>query len=242
MAGFSVGTLVQTKTGLRSIQELRVGDLVYTQSDNQEFCATAIKKVIILEEQELWALTYFHPIPVDGIFNKEIVLATSDQLIWVSQYEDDIGETHKVDGWLRVDQLYQCEAKGLLHNQQVIGLTANPVLATPNPSLGYIVEELEWNPQYLCEITNTQTVLFGVKHLTGGLALRYDVAKGRVPYNKERIKIAQLDDEPVIEFLAYYQNTRLMGYEHRFKACTYQLILEQGDSYFVQSQGIRVHQ
>ncbi|MCW8038203.1 MULTISPECIES: hypothetical protein [Acinetobacter] len=242
MVGFVSGTLVHTDKGLVPIQEVKVGDLVCVKSTSDELIGARVKGIIVNQEQEIWALTYFNPIPVNGFFNRAIVLVASDQQVWVSEYEDDVGEVNAINGWVRVDELYQCEAKGLLENQQVIGLVANPILATPSLSLGYTVEEFEWNPEYLCTVNSGQTALFGIKHLTGGLASRYDVEKEIVPYNKEVIKIAQLDDVPVAEFLAYYQNAQLKGYEHKFKHSTYQLQLDQHQYYFVQKKGILVHQ
>ena len=242
MAGFVSGTLVHTEKGLVAIEEVKVGDLVYVKSTSDELVGALVKGIIVNQEQEIWALTYFNPIPINGFFNKTIVLVASDQQIWVSEYEDDVGDVHIINSWVRVDELYQCEAKGLLENQQVIGLVANPILATPDFSLGYMVDEFEWNPEYLCTVNSSQTTLFGIKHLTGGLASRYDVEKEIVPYNKELIKIAQLDDVPVAEFLAYYQNGKLKGYEHKFKYLTYQLQLDHNQHYFVQEKGICVHQ
>lgn len=242
MAGFIPGTLVYTDRGLIPIQEIQTGDLVYVQSALKELIKAPVKAISVNQVQEIWALKYFNPIPMNGSFNHAIVLAASDQQVWVSEYENNVGEVNTVNGWMSIDQLYECEAKAIVENQQVIGLTAHPLLATPNLSLAYVVEEFEWSPEYLCTVNSGQTALFGIRHLTGGLASRYDVEKEIVPYNKEVIKIAQLDDVPVAEFLAYYQNAQLKGYEHKFKHSTYQLQLDQEQAYFVQKKGILVHQ
>ncbi len=64
-------------------------------------------------------MTYFNPIPINGFFNKTIVLVASDQQIWVSEYEDDVGDVHIINSWVRVAVgFYQCEAKGLLENDR----------------------------------------------------------------------------------------------------------------------------
>lgn len=242
MVGFISGTLVYTDRGLIPIQEIQTGDLVYVQSALIELIEAPVKAISVNQAQEIWALKYFNPIPMNGSFNHAIVLAASDQQVWVSEYENDVGEVNTVNGWMSIDQLYECEAKAIVENQQVIGLTVHRLLATPNLSLAYVVEEFEWSPEYLCVFSGGQTALFGIKHLTSGLSSGYDAEKEIVPYDTTLINIGWVDDAPVAEFLNYYQNAQLKGYEEKFRHSTYQLQFDQEQAYFVQKKGILVHQ
>lgn len=82
-ACFVAGTLVHTKDGLRSIEEIKVGDYVLSKPENGgELAYKRVTKTFVRENAEVWGVTYEdHFYSVDR-GNEHLIVTTAEHLFW----------------------------------------------------------------------------------------------------------------------------------------------------------------
>ena len=82
--GFVAGTLVHTDNGLVPIEQIKVGDIVFSrhESGSGELAYKRVTQTFLTENQLIWAMEISGKIKNSDIFKEEFLFTTSNHLFW----------------------------------------------------------------------------------------------------------------------------------------------------------------
>lgn len=129
-SGFIAGTLVHTDRGLVPIEQIKVGDLVLSKSE--ETGQQAYKRVVNaydFEDKEIWVVKIRNWKPDDITKDSEAhhLYCTGNHPFWV-----------KGIGWTATEQLRDGYGLRLADDSEASVIIVWPVIRTPSPGIGWV--------------------------------------------------------------------------------------------------------
>lgn len=253
MTGFVAGTLVHTDKGLISIDQLNVGDMVLSRSENDPNAPNEYKRVLnTFESKEkiyIYYVSWQPPYSMDdGEEGNRVryVFCSHDHLFWVKEYlydEDENGNPlFNHVGWRPANMVDGGDSHILeTYNGALVGVV-NQVLGDGDRRI-YGFEEEEQiavasihsdGGGTLFDFRQGRPIAIG----GGGIFLR-SLSSGfeNLANCVEKITYPASDDIPEIQFYKSLNYT----FEH-YQDYVYNIQVEDHNTYFVGKDGIWVHQ
>ncbi len=174
MTGFVAGTLVHTERGLVPIQEIKVGDRVLSQSDEQYTYQPVISTFKSIEKQQLYLLRYIdnyiapheddpfaQTMNLEGMFPSEIhTKVFTNQKIWINK--DVNYEIH--EGWQSIYELNGGEC--IQFKDKSIGaiISVDPLMQTHIDQVFYLHTDGDYVPM-IVDMRNNELKTYYIAHL-----------------------------------------------------------------------------
>ncbi|MFW2178074.1 MULTISPECIES: hypothetical protein [unclassified Moraxella] len=247
-AGFVAGTLVHTDRGLVPIQNLQVGDLVWSKSlkENTE-SLKAIQNVSTIQNAEIWKVEY---LPSVGSEDEYLLFVGSDTYIWVNG--DAEGYEGTKIGWTKADDEMQTSSSVNLIgvNIGVISHTT-PTFNTHLKNVAFTVDTWDSTPELLIDFNaNNQSyfmfdlfdqVYFAQNFPTMAQGTIYvdgdDIEESGYIYNND----FKFDKYPLVaKFIQNFIDGKSQQRQGFFTTTTYQLEIADNHNYFVGNLGVLV--
>jgi len=215
---FAVGTLIHTKTGLKPIEDIQIGDWVLAKPENGHG-AQAYKRVVRTVQFENKSVVR---IDCSTSHGSESFIVTGNHPFWVVGYEPDYfppdWDGPRETGWMRADRL----DRGLL-------------VLLANGEIGYVSSV---DPIWRTQTEGVGWIDLGRESYAQDTGYLINLREGKIKENYHESVISDFLDED--GFLDRYNHEELAE-DWAYKCPVYNLEIEDFHTYFVGELGVLVH-
>lgn len=240
--GFVAGTLVHTDKGLVPIQNIKIGDRVLSRSGKDPNAPNEYKRVLNTfkskEKEELFYASYAVK-DIDGQYRSKYIFCTEDQPFWVEDFGDAMGlddyTEYKDMGWHPSQEINGALGHALetytgiplisgdFGHEKTISCTADPLVVMLYSDSLYCRLDLR---------SEKPIVISG-----GGIKLGSSPLANSMASTQAKRILPDDENDPEVQFFAKLKPT--------FESyCTdvYNLEVEDYHTYFVEDEGVWVHE
>lgn len=249
-SGFVAGTLVHTDKGLIPIQNLQVGDLVWSKNQNtNEKSLQLILETQKIENQDIWQVEYFEDIETES--EPYYIYGSENSLIWV------LGDTDGYEGtpvkWTRItdDDMQTMSLIEFINGRQGCLSWTYPIFVTDINDMGCAVDSLENEPAILIDFSDEKLIYYYIGDVIEGYSQSSGITEQGIihiastdiykdPMERYKLDNMIFDKYPkVAKFVLgfFLGNNRSSKY---FKRDIYQIKVTENHNYFVGNLGILV--
>lgn len=249
-SGFVAGTLVHTDKGLVPIQNLKVGDLVWSKNlVTNEKSLQPILESQKIQNQDIWQVEHFEDVETES--EPYYIYGSENSLIWV------LGDADGYEGtpvkWTRItdDDMQTMSLIEFINGQKACLSWTYPVFITDINDMGCAVDSLENEPQILIDFSDDKLTYYYIGDVIEPYGKSFGVTEQGLIYIeptdicKNPTEYYELDNmvfdkyPKVAKFVLgfFLGNNRSSKY---FKRDVYQITVAENHNYFVGNLGILV--